>query len=84
MTVAHPEERSVKEYRVSWEMWPFVWPAPQRTERVTVDEESARQQLAGLRSMEAPHPPRQCDKHVWDIRFEIREVQQGNWQEEAP
>lgn len=67
------------EYRVSWTMWPHLWPESSRTDRVTSDEESARQQYAGLLSLLADHELRPCDKHIWDPKLEQRTVTQGSW-----
>lgn len=66
-----------KQWRVSWDMWPFLWPAPHRAEKVHDDEQEARSQIVGLKSMEADHEPRQCDEHVWNIRLEERDT--GEW-----
>jgi hypothetical protein len=66
-----------EEYRVSWEMQPSPWSKPRRTERIYQDRSEAESHLDGLRSMVADHPPRQCEKHVWGIRFEVRTA--GEW-----
>lgn len=68
-----------EQWRVSWEMWPHEWPAPHGAEKVYDDEAEARRHLEGLVSMEAPHGPQPCSKHVWNIRFERRQM--GDWQE---
>ena len=62
-----------KQWRVSWEMWAHGWPAAQRTEKVYSDEAEARDHLAGLLSMQADHPPRPCNEHVWAVAFEALE-----------
>lgn len=61
-----PEQReqSRVEWRVSWTMWPFAWPVPHHTERVTEDEADARDQLEGLKSMLADHELRPCERRV--------------------
>ena len=67
-----------KQWRVSWVMWPFAWHYASLTQKVYDDEQEARDHIKGLLSMEAPHPPRQCDKHVWDIALCERET--GDWE----
>lgn len=69
------------EYRISWVMWPHAYPEPIPTSRITDDEESARDQYEGLKSMEADHEIRPCDEHVWDPKLEVRitETYEGNW-----
>ncbi|MGH7751409.1 MAG: hypothetical protein ACREN5_01220 [Gemmatimonadales bacterium] len=69
-------------WRVSWDMWPHEWPAPRRTAREYPDEPAARRHLAGLRAIEAPHPPRPCGDHVWAIRLERQET--TAWTEADP
>lgn len=70
-----------KQWKVSWSMWPLAWPKEHRTEKIHADEAEARSQLEGLLSMKAPHRPRPCDKHVWDISLQFRTVIQGEWQQ---
>ena len=67
------------EWRVSWTMWPHEWPLPRDTERITDDEESARDQFAGLLLMLAPHELRPCSDHVWEPRLERREKVTTEW-----
>lgn len=74
----------MKQFRVSWEMWPHEWPASHRTERIYEDEAEARDHLAGLRGMQANHEARPCDNHVWNIRFEVRESQEWKSALEEP
>lgn len=66
-----------KQWRVSWDMWPHLWPAPHRTEKIHDDEAQARDQMTGLQSMLADHEIRPCDKHVWNIKLEERDI--GEW-----
>ena len=65
------------QYRVSWNMWLHHWDKPYPTTNLQDDEAEARKQITGLLSMKAPHPPRKCGKHVWDVKLEVREV--GEW-----
>lgn len=67
----------MRQWRLSWEMWPKEWKAPHRTEKVHSDEAEMRNQLAGLKAMEADHAPRPCDQHVWNIKVE--ECEMGEW-----
>ena len=64
-------------------MWPHEWPKPARTERVHTEETEAKNHYAGLLSMQADHPPRPCGDHVWDIRFEERDVSESEWVEKT-
>ena len=67
----------MKQWRVSWEMWPHKWPTSARTEKIYDNYAEALSHLKGLRSMLADHPPRPCNDHVWNIQFEERET--GEW-----
>ena len=68
----------MKQWRVSWMMWPHLWESACATTKTHDSEEEARDQLNGLLSMQASHLPRPCDKHVWDIKLEERET--GEWE----
>jgi len=71
--------KTVKEWRVTWMMWPFHWDRACRTQKIYVDEEEAKHHIEGLLRMKADHPPQQCDKHVWDIKLYEREP--SEWKE---
>lgn len=83
--VAEKPERCAKmaekQWKVSWVMWPFLWPEAHCTEKIYDSEEEAKDHIKGLLTMQAPHPPRQCDKHVWDINLDERNI--GEWGGEA-
>ena len=68
----------MKQWRVSWRMWSPGWDKAYGTDHAYDTEEEAREHLKGLLSMQAPHPPRPCSDHVWDIKLEKRDV--GNWE----
>lgn len=67
------------EYRVSWVMWPPHFPKPHRAARSTYDEDSAKSQYDGLRSMLAGHALQPCAHSVWEPRLEKRTVDFGEW-----
>lgn len=69
------------EWRVSFTMWPHDWPQPREIERITDDENDARDQFKGLRSMVADHDVRPCDVHVWQPKLERRVVRPDEWEE---
>ena len=68
----------MKQWRLSWDMWPHDCLRAYRSFKVHDDEEQAMSQLAGLKKMETPHKPRPCSDHVWNILVEVRET--GEWQ----
>ena len=69
------------EYRVSFTAWPPGAPKSHRGERLTMEEDGARDQYKGLLSMKAPHELRPCGSHVWDPKLESREVVQNEWKD---
>jgi len=60
------------QWRLSWQMWVPDEPAPRWVEKITSDEEEARDQMEGLLSMVAPHELRPCGEHVWMPTLEHR------------
>jgi len=66
----------MKQWRVSWMMWPYYWDRPYSTQKVYDCEEEAKAHIKGLLEIQASHPPQGCDKHVWDIKLEERIVEE--------
>ena len=62
------------QYRVSWNMWIPSWSKPYLTVHIYDNEEEARDQVKGLMALLAPHLPRTCATHVWDVKLEVRKV----------
>lgn len=67
----------MKQWRVSWMMWPYHWNGKCSTHKDYEDETEARDHIKGLLSMQAPHTSRKCDKHVWSVKLEERDI--GEW-----
>jgi len=67
----------VPQFRVSWSSW--ATSTEVRTEKIHDSIDAAAEHVAGLRSMEAPHGPRRCFRHVWNIKLEVRRV--SAWEE---
>lgn len=65
-------EPAQSEWRVSFTMWAPDDGEPRRIDRIYHDEGEARDHLAGLLSMAAPHGLRPCGDHVWDPKLERR------------
>ena len=68
----------MNQYRVSWYMWTPPWDRACITDQIHDNEGEAREQIKYLMTMLAPHPPRNCTEHVWDIKLQVRKV--GEWE----
>jgi hypothetical protein len=75
-----------QEWRLTWWMWPPETLVGGHHEAFHFDEWPARGQYDGLRSMQAPDSCQAkqgvgpCAVHVWDVRFERRHTNAGEWE----